>query len=39
MAEYPYNAESGQTDLMGAAYTGDAKEVVRLLSLPCDIDA
>ncbi len=39
MPEYPYNAETGQTDLMGAAYNGDAEEVVYLLSMPCDIDA
>jgi ankyrin repeat protein len=39
MPQYPYNADTGQTDLMGAAYNGDAKEVVRILSMPCDIDA
>ena len=39
MAEYPYNPEIGQTDLMGAAYNGDAGEIVRILSMPCDTDA
>lgn len=37
--EYPYNADIGQTDLMGAAYNGDAEEIARILSMPCDIDA
>jgi len=36
---YPYNAEIGQTDLMGAAYNGDAEEVALILSMPCDVDA
>jgi ankyrin repeat protein len=39
MSQYPYNADLGQTDLMGAAYHGDAEEIVRILSMPCDIDA
>lgn len=39
MSQYPYNPEIGQTDLMGAAYSDDAEEVVRILSMPCDIDA
>jgi ankyrin repeat protein len=39
MAEYPYNSETGQTDLMGAAYNGDAEEVVHILSMPSDLDA
>jgi len=39
MPEYPYNSDIGQTDLMGAAYNGDADEVLRILAMPCDIDA
>jgi ankyrin repeat protein len=39
MSEYPYNAETGQTDLMAAAYNGDSEEVAHLLTMPCDIDA
>jgi ankyrin repeat protein len=39
MPRHPYNAEIGQTDLMGAAYNGDAEEVACLLSMPCDINA
>ena len=39
MAKYAYNADIGQTDLMGAAYNGDAEEVIRILSMPSDIDA
>ena len=39
MSLYPYNSEIGQTDLMGAAYNGDADEVIRILTMPCDIDA
>jgi len=39
MPEYPYNPETGQTDLMSAAYNGDAEEVSRLLLMPCDVDA
>ena len=39
MPEYPYHADIGQTDLMGAAYNGDAEEVVRILTMPCDVDA
>ncbi len=39
MPLYPYNPYIGQTDLMGAAYNGDAEEIVRILSMPCDIDA
>jgi ankyrin repeat protein len=39
MSKYPYNADLGQTDLMGAAYNGDAEEVVRILTMSCDIDA
>jgi ankyrin repeat protein len=39
MPEYPYNQEIGQTDLMAAAYNGDADEVARILTMPCDIDA
>ena len=39
MARYPYNPQIGQTDLMGAAYYGDAEEIALILALPCDIDA
>ena len=39
MPEYPYNADIGQTDLMGAAYNGDAEAISRILAMPCDIDA
>ena len=39
MARYPYNPNTGQTDLMGAAYHGDAEEIARILVMPCDIDA
>jgi ankyrin repeat protein len=39
MSQYPYNSDIGQTDLMGAAYNGDADEVGRILSMPCDVDA
>jgi ankyrin repeat protein len=39
MSQYPYNADIGQTDLMGAAYNGDAEEVVHILCMPCDVDA
>jgi hypothetical protein len=39
MPEYPYNADIGQTDLMGAAYNGVAETVARILTMPCDIDA
>jgi ankyrin repeat protein len=39
MPEYPYNSDIGQTDLMGAAYNGDADEVGNILAMPCDIDA
>ena len=39
MPKYSYNADAGQTDLMGAAYNGDADEVAHVLSMPCDIDA
>src|SRR5579859_5978660 len=39
MPRYPYNPESGQTDPMGAAYNGDAEEVARILSMPCDVNA
>jgi ankyrin repeat protein len=39
MALYPYNTDEGQTDLMAAAYNGDAEEVARLLERPCDVDA
>lgn len=39
MPHYPYNSELGQTDLMAAAFNGDAAEVDRILSMPCDIDA
>src|SRR5271154_6873853 len=39
MPKYPYNTDIGQTDLMGAAYNGDAEEIGSILSLPCDIDA
>lgn len=39
MPIYPYNTDIGQTDLMGAAYNGDADEVTRILGMPCDIDA
>ena len=39
MSTYPYSPERAQTELMSAAYNGDADEVARLLTLPCDIDA
>jgi ankyrin repeat protein len=39
MKMYPYNAEDGQTGLMGAAYNGDAEEAARIVTMPCDIDA
>jgi ankyrin repeat protein len=39
VALYPYNSDEGQTDLMAAAYNGDAEEVERLLTCPCDVDA
>lgn len=39
MPEYPYNSDIGQTELMGAAYNGDADEAARILSMPCDLDA
>lgn len=39
MPQYPYNPDTGQTDLMGAAYNGDAEEVAHILSMPCDINA
>jgi ankyrin repeat protein len=39
MSQYPYHADQGQTDLMAAVYNGDADEVVRILTMPCDIDA
>jgi ankyrin repeat protein len=39
MPEYPYNADLGQTDLMGAAYNGDAEELARIIAMPCDVDA
>ena len=39
MPEYLYNAENGQTDLMGAAFNGDPEAVVRILSMPSDINA
>lgn len=39
MPKYPYNPDIGQTDLMSAAYNGDAEEVSNILALPCDIDA
>jgi ankyrin repeat protein len=39
MPLYPYNPDIGQTDLMGAAYNGDADEIGNILALPCDIDA
>ncbi len=39
MPEYPYNSEIGQTELMGAAFNGDADEVGRILAMPCDMDA
>jgi len=37
--EYPYNSEIGQTELMGAAFNGDAEAVARILAMPCDVDA
>jgi hypothetical protein len=37
MPEYPYNSNIGQTDLMGAAYNGDAEAIARILAMPCDI--
>ena len=39
MSRYPYNPDTGQTDLMGAAYHGDAEEIARILAMPCDINA
>lgn len=39
MSAYPYDSDNAQTDLMAAAYNGDADEVIRLLELPSDIDA
>jgi ankyrin repeat protein len=39
MPECSYNADIGQTDLMGAAYHGDAGEIDRILRMPSDIDA
>lgn len=39
MPKYPYNADIGQTDLMGAAYNGDTDETESILDMPCDIDA
>ncbi len=39
MAEYPYNSDKAQTDLMAAAFNGDADAVGCILSMPCDIDA
>src|SRR5260370_17736583 len=39
MPKYPYNPDTGQTDLMGAAFNGDPEEIVRILTMPCDIDA
>ena len=39
MSVYPYNSDNAQTDLMAAAFNGDAEEVIRLLELPSDIDA
>ncbi len=39
MPTYPHNPERAQTELMSAAYHGDAEEVARLLAFPCDIDA
>jgi ankyrin repeat protein len=39
MSRYPYNPDTGQTDLMGAAYHGDVEEIARILAMPSDIDA
>jgi ankyrin repeat protein len=39
MPKYPYNPDTGQTDLMGAAFNGDAEEIGCILAMPCDIDA
>lgn len=39
MPEYSYNADKGQNDLMAAAYNGDAEDIVRILAMPCDVDA
>jgi ankyrin repeat protein len=39
MSEYPYNEDIGQTDLMAAAYNGDAEQIAFLLTMPNDIDA
>jgi hypothetical protein len=39
MSAYSYNSDIGQTDLMGAAFNGNADEVARILTMPCDIDA
>lgn len=39
MPKYPYNPDTGQTDLMAAAFNGDADEIDCVLAMPCDIDA
>jgi len=39
MPKYPYNPDTGQTDLMGAAYNGDTEEIGSILAMPSDIDA
>ncbi len=39
MPDYPYKPDIGQTDLMAAAYNGDAEEIARILAVPCAIDA
>ena len=39
MSAYPYSPERAQTELMSAAFNGDADEVARLFAMPCDIDA
>src|SRR5262245_50386873 len=39
MSAYPYSPEKAQTELMAAAYNGDAEEVDRILTRPCDINA
>lgn len=37
--KYPYNPDTGQTDLMAAAYNGDAEEIASILAMPSDVDA
>ena len=39
MPKYPYNPDTGQTDLMAAAFNGDGEEIDSILAMPCDIEA